>query len=122
MSDLPTYVTLRTIADDGTLITDRPTAERIEGRFEPTPGMARYADALALAHEIRNAGDGWAIALDEADLGLYEPTAPEPVYIVDPSVSGGPLRFDSEGLALAYLTEHPSAGVIETAQVERSFR
>jgi hypothetical protein len=78
MPDLPTYITLRTIADDGTILTDRPTAERIEGRFEPTPGMARYADAMALAHEIRRGG-GWAIALDEADLGLYEPTTPKPV-------------------------------------------
>lgn len=71
-SPLPTYVVLRTIEDDGTVITDRPTSERIEATYEPVPGWARYDAALTHCHEIRKAG-GWALPLDVESLWLYEP-------------------------------------------------
>lgn len=74
MPNLPTYVCLLTKRLDGEPVTDRPTAERILGRWAPVRSTARYADALRAALAIRDAG-GWALAVEEAELHLYEPTA-----------------------------------------------
>ncbi len=72
-NDLPTYVVLRTIADDGTRLSHLPTAERIVARLEPSAHMAKWSEAMGICQAIRSAADGWAIAMEEGELYLYEP-------------------------------------------------
>lgn len=72
-TDLPSYAVIRTIADDGTLLTHLPVADRVVDIFTARPGSARYGDALTLCDTLRRAGAGWAIVVPVESMKWYEP-------------------------------------------------